>query len=99
MKKVKHTLCLKLSAHQATIAPPLGPILGPTNINLVEFCEDFNDWSKDLDGEIELGVIVYDDLSYDILSIKEFNEYKSAQQNEALSFLYRTQEEKPLKKR
>ena len=73
MKEVKYALNLKLPAKKATPAPPVGPSLGPSNINLIKFCDDFNNWSKNLQGEIEFGVLIYDDLSYDILS----NHYKS----------------------
>lgn len=75
MKEVKYTLKLKLPAKNATPAPPVGTTLGPTNINITKFCDDFNNWSKDLQGEIEFVVLVYNDLSYDILSKEEFNQY------------------------
>lgn len=99
MKEVIHALRLKLPAKKATIAPPVGTILGPSNINLNKFCDDFNNWSKELEGEIELGVLVYDDLSYDILSKEEFNHYEATQLYNSLGFLYHDQEENMLRKR
>lgn len=99
MKSVKYVTEMKLPAKKATPAPPVGTILGPSGINLVKFCDDFNNWSKDLDSEVELGVIVYDDLSYDILSKEQVVQFKSAQLNESLSFLYNNEEEIPSKRK
>ena len=92
MKEVKYALKLKLPAKNATPAPPVGPILGPSNINIIKFCDDFNNWSKNLEGEIEFGVLIYNDLSYSIISKEEFKQYKAAQLSESLSFLYKNQE-------
>ena len=92
MKEVKYSLQLKLPAKKATPAPPVGTVLGPSNINLARFCDDFNNWSKDLDGEVEIGVLIYNDLSYDILSKKEFKQYVISQINQSLSFLYNNNE-------
>lgn len=99
MKEVKYALKLKLPAKKATPAPPVGQILGPSNINIIKFCDDFNNWSKNLEGEIEFGVLIYNDLSYNILSKEEFKQYEAAQLNESLSFLYKNQEEKSTKRR
>lgn len=98
MKEVKHAVMLKLPAGKSTPAPPIGPILGPSNIDVVKFCEDFNKWSEDLEGEVEFGVLIYEDLSYDILSKEELNQYKSSQLNESLSFMYGNSEEKSLRR-
>lgn len=99
MKEVKYSLKLKLPAKKATPAPPVGTALGPSKININKFCDDFNNWSKDLQGEVEFGVIIYNDLSYDILSKEEFKQYEISQINESLSFLYQEQNEKSAKRR
>lgn len=99
MKEIKYSLKLKLPAKKATPAPPIGPTLGPSNINLIKFCDDFNKWSKDLQGDVEVGILIYEDLTYDILSKEEFKQYEIAQINESLNFLHRSQEEKTAKKR
>lgn len=99
MKEIKYCLKLKLPAKKAKPAPPVTPVLGPSNINLTKFCEDFNNWSKDLQGEVEFGILIYDDLSYDILSKEEFKQYEMVKTNELLSFLYRNQEEKATRRR
>lgn len=97
MKEIKYSIKLQLPAKKATPIPPISTALGPSKINLVKFCNDFNNWSKDLEGNIEIGVIIYNDLSYDILSKKEHLQFERTQINESLSFLY-NKEPKVLKK-
>lgn len=41
-----------------------------------QICEDFNEWSKDMEGIVEVGVVVYSDLSYDLLNKEQYLEYK-----------------------
>lgn len=66
-KKVSKKVKLQIPAAKATPAPPLGPALGQAGINISEFCQKFNDMTKDKVGEI-VGVVisVYGDRSYDI---------------------------------
>lgn len=97
MKEVKHLIKMSLKANSATLNPPVGTLLGPSGINIVKFCNDFNELTKDLDGDIEFGVMIYDDLSYDIISKKQLEEYENNQILESLSFLYRG-ETKPINK-
>ena len=78
-KEVKFDVLLKLKARKATQAPPVGTILGPTGIDIQKFCEDFNIWSKDKIGIIDVGVIVFDDLSYDILTKEQYLAFKKDQ--------------------
>jgi len=42
MKKVVKELKLVLPAGKANPAPPVGPILGPHGVNIMEFCKQFN---------------------------------------------------------
>lgn len=71
IKREKHEVKLTLPARGARPAPPVSTVLGPSKININKFCKDFNEWSKNLEGKVEFGVIVYDDLSYDILTKEE----------------------------
>lgn len=48
----EHVVKLQLPAGKATPAPPVGPALGSTGINLGEFCRLFNDKTKDQPGMI-----------------------------------------------
>lgn len=99
MKEIKCAVKMKLPENKAKPTPPVSTILGPSGIDIIKFCDDFNNWSKDLNGEVEFGVIVYSDLSYDILSKEQFNQYQTTQLNDSLSFLYKNQEENQLKTR
>ena len=79
IKREKHQVKLTLPARGARPAPPVTTILGPSGINIHKFCADFNEWSKDLEGNVEFGVIIYDDLSYDILTKDEMNRREMAE--------------------
>ena len=75
-KEIKYDALLKLKAGKETPAPPIGTVLGPSGIDTHKFCEDFNNWSKNSEGIIETGVIIYNDLSYDILTKEEYLRFK-----------------------
>ena len=63
-KKIK----LQIPAGKATPAPPVGTVLGPAGINLSEFCQKFNDASRDKMGDIvPVEITVYADKSYDFV--------------------------------
>lgn len=57
-KNVKHVVKLQLPAGKATPAPPVGPALGQTGINIGEFCNAFNQKTKDSQGLI-FPVVIY----------------------------------------
>lgn len=66
-KKVKTILKLNLPAGAANPAPPVGPALGQHGINIMEFCNAYNEKTKDRRGEIVPAVItVYEDRSFTI---------------------------------
>ena len=94
MKEVKNFIKLSVQARKASPAPPVGPVLGPSGINIPDFCRDFNEWTKDLEGIVEFGVLIYDDLSYDLLSKEDFKRYEKAQLSEVFSYLYKKEEDK-----
>ncbi len=65
-KKIKAVIKLQIKAGQATPAPPVGPALAPQGINISEFCQRFNDATKDKQGfKIPAEITVYEDRSYD----------------------------------
>jgi large subunit ribosomal protein L11 len=67
MKKVKAIVRLQIPAGQATPAPPVGPALAPHGINIKEFCDKFNQATKDKAGwTIPVRVTIYEDRSFDI---------------------------------
>ena len=44
-----------------------------------------------MEGSISFGVVIYDDLSYELFSKKDIVEYEKTQMLESISFLYREQ--------
>jgi large subunit ribosomal protein L11 len=66
-KKVAAQVKLQIEANKATPAPPVGPALGQAQVNIMEFCKQFNarTQGKDLAGLIIPVVIsVYADRSF-----------------------------------
>lgn len=67
-KKVTHVVKLQIEAGKANPAPPVGPALGPTGINIMQFCKDFNEKTAKNGGMIFPVVLtVYQDKSYDFI--------------------------------
>ncbi len=66
-KKVTGQVKLQIAAGKATPAPPVGPALGQAQINIMEFCKQFNAKTsqKELEGLIiPVVVTVYNDRSF-----------------------------------
>lgn len=64
-KKVVAIVKLQIPAGQATPAPPIGPSLAQHGVNISEFCQRFNDDSKDQKGWIlPIEITVFEDRSY-----------------------------------
>lgn len=67
-KKIKTLIKLQIPAGQANPAPPVGPALGQHGLNIAEFCQKFNDTTKDKSGNIiPVEITVYEDRSYDFV--------------------------------
>lgn len=65
-KKVKAIMKLQIPAAQATPAPPVGPALAPHGLNIIEFCQKFNEATKNQEGfTIPVEIRVYEDRTYD----------------------------------
>lgn len=56
-KEVEAIVKLQIPAGKATPAPPIGPALGQKGINIMQFCNEFNQRTKDQEG-IVLPVII-----------------------------------------
>ncbi len=70
-KKITGSVKLQIPAGKATPAPPIGPALGQAQVNIMEFCKQFNarTSSKDLDGLIiPVVVTVYNDRSFTFIT-------------------------------
>jgi len=65
MKKIQNIIKLQIKAGKATPAPPVGPALAQYGINISEFCQRFNDATKEQIGfTIPVEVSVYEDRTY-----------------------------------
>ena len=60
---------LQIAAGQANPAPPVGPALGQHGVNIMDFCNAFNDKTKDSEKGVPLPVVisVYEDKSFDFI--------------------------------
>ena len=67
-KKITKKVKLQVKGGQANPAPPVGTALGPTGINIMDFCSQFNDKTKDKMGIVIPCVInIYDDRTFDFI--------------------------------
>ncbi len=65
MKKIKAVIKLHIAAAKATPAPPVGTALAPHGLNIAEFCQKFNDLTKDKVGfKIPVEITIFEDRSY-----------------------------------
>lgn len=64
-KKVTAVIKLALPAGKATPAPPVGPALGAHSVNIMGFCKEYNERTKDQAGlVIPVEITVYEDRSF-----------------------------------
>ncbi len=65
-KKIKTVIKLQIPAGQATPAPPVGPALAQHGVNIKEFCDKFNELTKNQAGfTIPAEITVYEDRTYE----------------------------------
>jgi len=65
-KKVKAIVKLHIPAAKATPAPPVGPALAQYGLNIAEFCQKFNDSTKNQAGfTIPVEITIFEDRTYD----------------------------------
>jgi|SRR5947209_19852869 len=70
-KKIQTSVKLQIEAGKATPAPPIGPALGQAQVNIMEFCKQFNarTQNKEMAGLIIPVVItVYTDRSFTFIT-------------------------------
>ncbi|RME65087.1 MAG: 50S ribosomal protein L11 [Nitrospirae bacterium] len=68
-KEVIAEVRLQIPAGQASPAPPVGPALGPHGINIMDFCNQFNEKTKDLgDTIIPVVLTIYADRSFTFIT-------------------------------
>lgn len=67
-KKIKVVVKLAIQAGSANPAPPVGTALGPQGIKIMDFCNEFNERTKDMRGSLIPSVItIYEDRSFDFI--------------------------------
>lgn len=68
-KKVASIIKLAIDAGKANPAPPVGTALGPAGVNIQEFCQQYNDKTKDQMGMvIPVVITVYEDRSFTFIT-------------------------------
>lgn len=69
-KEVESSISLQIPAGQAEPSPPVGPALGQHGVNIMEFCNAFNDQTSDNEPGILIPVeiTVYQDRSFDFIT-------------------------------
>lgn len=70
-KKITRKVKLQVQGGKANPAPPVGTALGPLGINIMDFCNAFNERTKDQMGVVIPCVItVYEDRTFDFIMKK-----------------------------
>jgi large subunit ribosomal protein L11 len=68
-KKITGIIKLQLPAGKATPAPPVGPALGQKQVNIMEFCKQFNGRTeKEVGMIIPVVITVYQDKSFTFIT-------------------------------
>lgn len=68
-KKVVGLVKLAITAGKATPAPPVGPALGQHGVNIMAFCKEYNERTKDQAGLIiPVEITVYEDRSFTFIT-------------------------------
>ena len=68
-KKVFKIVKLQIPAGKANPAPPIGTALGPTGVNMMDFCKQFNAKTKG-DDIIPVVITIYQDKSFTFITQK-----------------------------
>jgi large subunit ribosomal protein L11 len=67
-KKIKAIVKIALQAGGANPAPPVGTALGPHGIKIMDFCNEFNEKTKEMRGSVIPAVVtIYEDRSFDFI--------------------------------
>jgi len=68
MKEIKAIVKLQCPAGKANPAPPVGPALGQHGVNIMEFCNSFNEKTREM-GEtiIPVEITIFEDRSFSFI--------------------------------
>jgi large subunit ribosomal protein L11 len=65
-KKIQAVVKLQIQAGGATPAPPVGTALGPTGVNIMDFCKAYNEATQDKKGQvIPVEISIFDDRTFE----------------------------------
>lgn len=68
-KKIKAQIKLQVKAGQANPAPPVGPALGQHGVNIMDFCNQFNERTREQQGlVIPVVITIFDDRSFSFIT-------------------------------
>ena len=68
-KKIKAQVKLQVKAGQANPAPPVGPALGQHGVNIMDFCNQFNERTREQQGlVIPVIITIFDDRSFTFIT-------------------------------
>ena len=68
-KPIQTLIKLQCPAGQANPSPPVGPALGQHGVNIMDFCKQFNERTKDQQGlTIPVVISVYQDRSFSFIT-------------------------------
>lgn len=69
-KKVKTQVKLQIPAGSANPAPPIGPALGQHGVNIMEFCRQFNERTKNQEAGMIIPAVItiYEDRSFNFIT-------------------------------
>ena len=63
-KELTKLIKLQIQAGAANPSPPVGPALGQAGVNIMDFCKQFNEKTKGMEGPIPVVISVYKDRSF-----------------------------------
>ena len=68
-KEISNIIKLQIEAAKASPAPPVGPALGSSGVNIMQFVKEFNDRTADQPGmTIPVVITVYQDKSFTFIT-------------------------------
>lgn len=68
-KKITGQIKLQIPGGKATPAPPVGPALGQHGLNIMDFCKQFNERTKTMEGSvIPVIITIYVDRTYSFVT-------------------------------
>lgn len=79
MEQIRNFFKLVIPAHEAQPTPEINITLYNSGINVNNFCTRFNEATQNMEGNIKVGIVVYNDLSYDILSPEDVEKIEQLQ--------------------